>query len=157
MIGLLATPLKVQLGPAANNIVIMESFVPAFDFPGLKEMLAKYRAKAAGQQIDPFGYGFAPFGYAAGQILAQAVAATKSLDHDRIAKHIHATTFSTVAGEIAYGREGEWAQSRMVASQFQNVEPGNVQQFSDGAKQPILWPAKYKTGTLIYPYAEAKR
>src|SRR5437667_2717119 len=116
MIGLLATPLKVQLGPAANNIVIMESFVPAFDFPGLKEMLAKYRAKAAGQQIDPFGYGFAPFGYAAGQILAQAVAATKSLDHDRIAKHIHATTFSTVAGEIAYGREGEWAQSRMVAS-----------------------------------------
>src|SRR5436189_76101 len=47
MIGLLATPLKVQLGPAANNIVIMESFVPAFDFPGLKEMLAKYRAKAA--------------------------------------------------------------------------------------------------------------
>ena len=86
MIGLLATPLKVQLGPAANNIVIMESFVPGFDFPGLKDFLAKYRDKAKGQQIDPFGYGFGPFGYAAGQILAQAVTATKGLDHDQIAR-----------------------------------------------------------------------
>src|ERR1700730_1180230 len=90
MIGLLATPLKAQLGPAMNNIVIMESFVPGFDFPGLQDMLAKYRAKAAGQQVDPFGYGIAPFGYAAGQILAKAVTETKSLDHDRIAKYIHA-------------------------------------------------------------------
>src|SRR5438034_9239315 len=97
MIGLLATPLKVNLGPLSNNIVIMESFVPTFNFPGLQELLAKYRAKAAGQQIDPFGYGFAPFGYAAGQILSQAVTATKSLDHDKIAKYIHATTFNTDA------------------------------------------------------------
>ena len=106
MIGLLATPLKTQLGPAMNNIVIMESFVPTFDFPGLQDLLSKYRAKAAGQQIDPFGYGFAPFGYAAGQILAQAVTETKSLDHDKIAKYIHATTFKTVAGEIAYNKRG---------------------------------------------------
>jgi branched-chain amino acid transport system substrate-binding protein len=157
MIGLLATPLKTQLGPAANNIVIMESFVPGFDFPGLKDFLAKYRDKAKGQQIDPFGYGFGPFGYAAGQILAQAVTATKGLDHDQIAKYIHATTFKTVAGDVAFGKDGEWAQPRTVFSQFQNVEPGNVEQFRDGSKQPVVWPAQYKTGTLIYPYAEAKR
>ena len=157
MIGLLATPLKVQLGPATNNIVIMESFVPTFDFPGLQEFLAKYRAKAAGQQIDPFGYGFAPFGYAAGQILAQAVTATGSVDHDKLANYVHATTFSTVAGEIAYGKDGEWTQPRTVFSQFQDVQAGNVDQFRDGSKQPILWPPRYKTGTMIYPYAEAKR
>jgi branched-chain amino acid transport system substrate-binding protein len=157
MIGLLATPLKTQLGPAANNIVIMESFVPGFDFPGLKAFLAKYRDKAKGQQIDPFGYAFAPFGYAAGQILAQAVSETKGLDHDRIAKYVHATAFKTVAGEVAFGKDGEWAQPRTVFSQFQNVEPGNAEQFRDGGKQPVVWPAQYKTGTLIYPYAEAKR
>jgi branched-chain amino acid transport system substrate-binding protein len=157
MIGLLATPLKTQLGPAMNNVVIMESFVPTFNFPGLQELLVKYRAKAAGQQIDPFGYGFAPFGYAAGQILAQAVTATKSLDHDKIAKHMHATTFNTVAGEIAYNPQGDWTQPRTVFTQFQDVQPSNVEQFRDGAKQPILWPPQYKTGTMIYPYAEAKR
>ena len=157
MIGLLATPLKTQLGPAMNNIVIMESFVPTFDFPGLQDLLSKYRAKAAGQQIDPFGYGFAPFGYAAGQILAQAVTETKSLDHDRIAKYIHATTFKTVAGEISYNREGDWTRPRTVFTQFQDVQASNVEQFRDGGKQPILWPPEYKTGTMIYPYAEAKR
>jgi len=157
MIGLLATPLKTQLGPAMNNIVIMESFVPSFDFPGLQDMLAKYRAKAAGQQIDPFGYGFSPFGYAAGQILAQAVTATKGFDHDAIAKYIHATTFQTVAGEIAFGKDGEWAKPRTVFSQFQNVQPSNAAQFRDGSKQPVLWPPQFKNGTLIYPYAEAKR
>ena len=157
MVGLLATPLKTQLGPAMNNIVIMESFVPGFDFPGLRDFLAKYRERAKGQQIDPFGYGFAPFGYAAGQILAQAVNATKSLDHDAIAKYIHATSFGTVAGDIAFGKDGEWSKPRTVFSQFQDVQPGNVEQFRDGAKQPVLWPAEYRTGTMIYPYAEAKR
>jgi branched-chain amino acid transport system substrate-binding protein len=157
MIGLLATPLKTQLGPAMNNMVIMESFVPTFDFPGLQDLLSKYRAKATGQQIDPLGYGFSPFGYAAGQILAQAVTQTKSLDHDKIAKYIHVTTFKTVAGDIAFNNEGEWAQPRTVFTQFQNVQAGNFEQFRDGSKQPILWPEQYKTGTMIYPYAEAKR
>ena len=159
MIGLLATPLKVQLGPIANNLVIMESFVPAptFNFPGLQDMLTKYRAKATGQQVDPFGYGFAPFGYAAGQILAQAVTETKGLDHDKIAKYIHATTFKTVAGEIAYNKAGDWTHPRTVFTQFQDIQPNNLEQFRDGSKQPILWPEKYKTGNMIYPYSEQKR
>jgi Periplasmic binding protein len=79
MIGLLATPIKVQLGPLVNGLVIMESFIPAptLDFPGLKAMLEKYQAKAPSLGIDPLGYGFTPFAYAAGQVLAQAVEATK--------------------------------------------------------------------------------
>jgi len=157
MTGLLATPLKVQLGPAANNILIMESFVPTFDFPGLKGFLAKYQERAKGQQVDPFGVGFGPFGYAAGQILAQAVTATKSLDHDQIAKYIHATRFQTVAGDVAFGKDGEWAAPRTVFTQFQDVQPSNVEQFRDGAKQPVIWPDEYKTGKMIYPYAETKR
>lgn len=159
MIGLLATPLKVQLGPLTNNLVIMESFVqaPTFNFPGLQEMLAKYRDKAKGQKIDPYGIGFAPFGYAAGQVLAKAVEETKSLDHDKIAKYIHANKFQTVAGEIAFGKDGEWAEPRTVFTQFQNVKPNDVEQFRDGAKQPILWPDKFKTGKMIYPYSAGTR
>jgi branched-chain amino acid transport system substrate-binding protein len=159
MIGLLATPLKVQLGPLTNKLVIMESFVmaPTFNFPGLDRLLEKYREKAKGQQIDPFGYGFAPFGYAAGQILAKAVTETKGLDHDKIAKYIHANKFSTVAGELAFGKDGEWAEPRTVFTQFQDVQPNDVAQFRDGKKQPILWPEKYKTGNIIYPYSEPKK
>jgi branched-chain amino acid transport system substrate-binding protein len=154
MIGLLATPLKVQLGPLTNNLVIMESFTPIFKFPGLQEVLAKYREKAAGKKIDPFGYGFVPFGYAAGQILAKAVTETKSLDHDKIAKYIHANTFDTVAGPLKFGKDGEWAEPRTVFSQFQGVVPNDVAQFRDGSKQPVLWPEKFKNGKMIYPYAK---
>lgn len=157
MIGLLATPLKVQLGPLTNKLVIMESFTPIFNFPGLQELLEKYRTRAAGQSIDQFGYGFAPFGYAAGQILAQAVTETKSLDHDKIAQYIRANKFSTVAGEISFGKDGEWAEPRTVFSQFQDVQPNDVMQFRDGKKQPVLWPEKYRNGKIIYPYSEPKR
>ena len=98
-----------------------------------------------------------PFGYAAGQILAQAVEATKSLDHDKLADYIHANTFSTVAGEIAFGKDGEWAKPRTVFTQFQNVAPNDVEQFRDTKTAAILWPAKFKTGDMIYPYADAKK
>ena len=73
MVGLLATPIKMQLGPLTNGLVIMESFIPAptLNFPGLKAMLDKYQAQAPARGIDPLGYGFTPFAYAAGEVLAQ--------------------------------------------------------------------------------------
>jgi branched-chain amino acid transport system substrate-binding protein len=159
MIGLLIAPIKTQLGPLLDGIVIMESFVPApsFNFPGVADVLKRYRAKAAGEKIDPIGYAFVPFGYAAGQVLAQAVAGTKSLDHAKLADYIHGHTFHTVVGDIAYAEDGAWAQSRTLFTQFQNVAAGNADQFRNGGVQPVLWPPEYKTGTMIYPYADARK
>ena len=159
MVGLLVTPIKMQLGPVLNGIVIMESFVPAptFNFPGVQALLEKYQAKAAGQQVDPLGYAFAPFGYAAGQILAASVEQTGSLDHTKLAEHIHAHSFPTVVGDIAYGKDGEWAQARTLATQFQNVVPNNLDQFRTTERQVVVWPERYRTGTMIYPYGEARK
>src|SRR5579871_4664424 len=69
-IGLLVTPIKMQLGPLLNGIINNELFVPApsFMFPGTKEVLARYQALAKDQGIDPLGWGFAPLGYSAGQV-----------------------------------------------------------------------------------------
>ena len=159
MIGLLITPIKMQLGPLLDGIVIMESFVPApsFNFPGVTGVLKRYQAKAAGEKIDPIGYAFVPFGYAAGQVLAQAVETTRSLDQAKLADYIHRHSFYTVVGEINYAPDGAWAQPRTLFTQFQNVAAGNIDQFRDGSVQPILWPPQYKSGSLIYPYATAKK
>jgi len=159
MIGLLITPIKMQLGPLLDGIVIMQSFVaaPTFNFPGVADVLKRYREKAAGQKIDPFGYGFVPFGYAAGQVLAQAVEGTKGLDHKKLADYIHANTFRTVVGDIAYSKDGTWAQPRTLFTQFRDVAAGNLDQFGNGSAETILWPPQYKTGTMIYPYADAKK
>jgi len=146
MIGMLVTPLKVQLGPLANGLLIGENFTAA---------QAQIIPGAAA--IDPLGFAWGPFAYSAGQVLAQAVTATKSLDHDKLAAYMHQAKFDTVAGSFSFGSDGEWAQPRQVWTQFQNVQPNNLDQFRDGKVQPIIWPADAKTGNLIYPYADAKK
>jgi branched-chain amino acid transport system substrate-binding protein len=159
MIGLLITPIKTQLGPILDGLVIMESFVqaPTFNFPGVADVLKRYRAVAAGEKIDQLGYGFVPFGYAAGQVLAQAVEGTSSLDQNKLADYMHSHKFATVVGDIEYGKDGEWTEARTVFTQFQKVAPNNFEQFADGKVQPVLWPPQYKTGDLVYPYAAAKQ
>ena len=159
MIGLLITPIKTQLGPILDGVVIMESFVqaPTFNFPGVADVLKRYRAVAAGEKIDQLGYGFVPFGYAAGQVLAQAVEGTKSLDQNKLADYMHSHKFATIVGDVEYGKDGEWTEARTVFTQFQKVAPNNFEQFADGKVQPVLWPPQYKTGDIIYPYAAAKQ
>jgi branched-chain amino acid transport system substrate-binding protein len=159
MIGLLVTPIKTQLGPILDGLVIMESFVPAptFNFPGVADVIKRYRVVAAGERIDPLGYAYVPFGYAAGQVLAQAVEGTKSLDQDKLAAYMHGHAFRTVAGEITFDKDGEWTAARNVFTQFRHVSANDPEQFADGHVQPILWPPQYKTGDMIYPYADAKK
>src|SRR6185437_16181441 len=157
MIGLLITPIKMQLGPVLDGLVIMESYVPSFDFPGAADVLKRYRAAAATQKIDPFGFAYVPFGYAAGQVLAQAVEGTQSLDPDKLGAYMHSHKFETVVGEIEYGADGEWTQGRTLYAQFQHVAPNNIEQFATGKAQAVLWPPQYKTGEMIYPYADARK
>ena len=80
MIGMLITPIRVQLGPIANGLVIVETFLPSpkLQFPGLDDLMKRYMAKAPELKTDPLGYAFVPIGYAAGQTLAQAVEAPRA-------------------------------------------------------------------------------
>ena len=157
-IGLLVTPIKMQLGPLMNGIINQEIFVPApaFIFPGTKELLERYQAIAKQQGIDPLGWGFAPLGYAAGQVLAAAVEGSASLDHIKIADYIRGHSFHTVMGDIAFGKDGEWAQSRVVFTQFQHVPGNSFDDFKDAAHELIVWPDSQKSGNLIYPYSAAQ-
>jgi branched-chain amino acid transport system substrate-binding protein len=160
MIGLLATPLRMQLGPLMNGYVnAADVFVPGLvdKIPGAAEAFAKYRERAKGQKIDPFGYTFLPFGYGAGQVLAQAVEGTKSLDHQKIADYIRSNTFKTIAGDVAFGKNGEWAKPRPLLTQWQNVTGNDIGQVADPKNWVVIWPNEYATGKLIYPYDAAKK
>jgi branched-chain amino acid transport system substrate-binding protein len=159
MIGLLATPLKMKMGPDMNGYLNnAEVFVPipTFNFPGVKEVLAKYREQAKGKGIDPFGYNFAPYGYAAGQVLAQAVEATKSLDQSKLADYMRTHEFDTVVGKVKFGKDGEWATPRMIVTQWQGLKDHNLDELNDPKKWVVVWPKEHKTGELLYPYSKAK-
>ena len=159
MIGMLITPIRVQLGPVANGLVISETFLPSpkLQFEGLADLMKRYQAKAGELKTDPIGYAFVPMGYAAGQILAKAVTETKSLDHDKLADYVRKTKFDTVVGAISFGKDGEWSAPRQFTTQVQNVMPNNLDQFRDGSKTPVLWQPEYKSGDIIYPYADARK
>ena len=159
MIGMLVTPIKVQLGPIANGLITGENFAAASaaSITGSSDFLKRYSAKATAAGFDPLGFAWGPFAYSAGQTLAQAVTETKSLDHDKLAEYMHKASFKTVSGDFSFAKDGEWSKSRMVWTQVQNAQPNNLDQFREGKAQPIVWPLESKTGDLIYPYSEARK
>jgi len=80
-----------------------------------------------------------------------------SLDQEKLAQYMHATTFKTIMGDIKFGADGEWAEPRILTIQYQGVKGGDLEQFSKPGVQVILDPPAYKTGTLKYPYSAASK
>jgi len=158
LVGLPAAALKTQLGPAMNGIVNVELWEPVktMEFPGAMDFIKKYQAKAGAEGVDPLGYFLPPFAYSELQILGQAVEATKSLDEDKLAQYMHSHPFQTIMGEIAFGPEGEWTEARPIWVQYHDIKGHDIDQFRNPTTVSILAPAKYKTGTMIYPYAKAR-
>jgi branched-chain amino acid transport system substrate-binding protein len=86
------------------------------------------------------------------QVLEQAITATKTLKDDVLAEHIHKTTFKTVAGDVKFAPGGEWAEPRILMTQFQKVNGKELGQFDQPGTQVILYPEKFKSGNLITPF-----
>lgn len=148
---------KTQLGPLLNGIVGYENWLPApsLMFPGVAEFLKKYQAVAKGQGLDPLGYGAGPSAYAQVQALGEAVTGAGSLDPEKIAQYLHSHQVDTVWGNISFGSGGEWTKPRFLVVQYQHIAGNTLDQFADAAKMPVIDPPEFKSGTLIYPYANA--
>jgi branched-chain amino acid transport system substrate-binding protein len=159
MVGLQNTSIKTALGPLLNGFVNYDFWlpVPKMMFPGVKELMEKYQAKAAAAGVDALGYYMAPQAYAQMQVVEQAVAAAKSTDDAKLADIMRKSTFKTVVGDVKFGKGGEWAESRVVQVQFQNVKSGDVAQFRDMNTQVVVTPDAFASGKVIYPYADAKK
>jgi branched-chain amino acid transport system substrate-binding protein len=158
MVGLQNTALKAQLGPLLNGFVNYDFWlpVPKMMFPGVEDLMKKYQARAKAEGVDALGYYMAPQAYAQLQVLQQAIEATKSLNDPKLADYIRANTFHTVLGDVKFGKGGEWAQSRVLQVQFQNVKGNDAAQFKDVKTQVVLTPADLASGSVIYPYEKAK-
>ena len=157
MVGLQATVFKTQLGPLLNGIVNYETWLPvkSMEFPGSLDLLKKYQQRAKEAGTDPLGYYMPVWAYAYLQVLGDAIAATKSLNDDVLADYIRKTTFHTVVGDVNFGKRGEWVEERTLAAQFQNIKGNSIDDFRDLKTEVIIYPPKYKTGEVIYPYEKA--
>jgi branched-chain amino acid transport system substrate-binding protein len=157
MVGLQFTPNMVSLGKSLNGIVNYNSYVPGMKYPGIEDFLARYAKRAAEAKVDPLGFYLPPFNYAIGQMLEQAITATKSLDHKVLANYLRSNEMKTIVGPIRFRADGEWANARVVQAQFRGVVDKNMDQFRKPGTQVVLYPEQYKTGEVIAPFEKARK
>ena len=156
MVGLQFTPIMTSLGSLLNGVLNYNSYVPGMKYPGIEDFLARYAKRAAEAKVDPLGFYLPPFKYAIGQMLEQAVNATKSLDHKQLASYLRGHEMKTVVGPIRYDKTGEWANPRVVQAQFRGVADKDMEQFRQPNKQVVIYPDDYKTGDVITPFEKAR-
>jgi branched-chain amino acid transport system substrate-binding protein len=157
MVGLQFTPIMSSLGSLLNGITNYNSYVPGMKYPGIEDFLARYAKRAAEAKVDPLGFYLPPFNYAIGQMLEQAVNATKSLEHPKLAEYLRKSEMKTVVGPIRYDKMGEWANPRVVQAQFRGVVDKDIEQFRKPGKQVVIYPEEYKTGDVIAPFEKARQ
>jgi branched-chain amino acid transport system substrate-binding protein len=158
MVGLQSTAVKTQLGPLLNGFINYEFWLPVkkVQFPGVADLISHYQARAAAEGVDPLGYYMPPWAYAQLQVLQQAVEAMNSLDDAKLGDYIRAHSFTTVVGEVKFGAQGEWEQSRILQVQYQNIKGHDLAQFKDLSTQVVVAPVEYASGEVMYPYQPAK-
>jgi branched-chain amino acid transport system substrate-binding protein len=159
MVGLQFASVMDNMGSLLNGVVNYNSWLPepSMYFDGTKTFFETYAKRAVEAKVDPLGYYLAPFGYASGQLLEQAVKATGSLDQKAIAKYLHDNEVKTIVGPIAFSADGERKETAVLQAQFRGIADKNVEQFRSPGKQVILFPDKRKSGDLISPFEAARK
>jgi branched-chain amino acid transport system substrate-binding protein len=157
MVGLQFTPIMTNLGSKLNGVLNYNSYVPGMKYPGIEDFLKRYAERAKEAKVDPLGFYLPPFNYAIGQILEQAVSATKSINDKTLAAWLRKNEVKTMVGPIRWDKNGEWASPRVVQAQFRGVVDKDMEQFRQPGKQVVVYPDAYKTGDVITPFEKARK
>jgi branched-chain amino acid transport system substrate-binding protein len=129
-----ALPNWPSLGEAGVNVFATTTAWPTQDNAGLKEF-SEYIMKELGVPVLP---AYAAAGFAAGQVIQQAVEGAKTLDPQKLRDYIGANTFETAVGDIKYNKDGTVAFNALL---LQYQEGGNV----------VIWPTDIATGEAVRP------
>ncbi|HEX3163820.1 MAG TPA: amino acid ABC transporter substrate-binding protein [Pseudolabrys sp.] len=158
MVGLQATVFKNKLGPKLNGFVNYETWVPTEkSMAPAADFFKKYQAQAPAAKVDPLGYYLGGWGYAYINMLGEAIAATKSVDDDKIAEWLRKTPHKTIMGNWSYGPGGEWTKSGMMQVQYHDIKEGaGLETWKGMSYQTVLTPADMSTGKVVYPFEKVK-
>src|SRR4051794_11640061 len=159
MVGLQFGAVMENMGSLLNGVVNYNSWLPekSMYFDGTKEFFDTYTKRAVEAKIDPLGYYLAPFGYASGQLIEQAIGKVGSLDQKALAKYLRENTHKTIVGPIAFSPDGERKETAVLQAQFRGVVDKNMEQFRSSGKQVILFPDSLKSGELVAPFEAARK
>src|SRR5260221_3186968 len=158
MVGLQFASVMDNMGSLLNGVVNFNTWLPeqSMYYDGTKAFFETYAKRAVEAKVDPLGYYLAPFGYASGQLVAQAIKATGSLDQKAIAKYLHENEITTIVGPIAFSADRERKETATLQAQFRGIKDKNIEQFRSPGKQVILFPDQFKSGALVSPFEAAR-
>ena len=148
---------NLRLAPQRRRQLQLVAPGKSMYYEGTKEFFDTYAKRAVEAKVDPLGYYLAPFGYASGQLVEQAIKATGSLDQKAIAKYLRENEHKTIVGPIAFSADGERKETAVLQAQFRGVADKNIEQFRSSGKQVILFPEKLKSGDLVSPFEAARK
>jgi branched-chain amino acid transport system substrate-binding protein len=159
MVGLQFAAVMANLGSLLNGVVNFNTWLPepGMYYEGTKAFFDTYAKRAVEAKVDPLGYYLAPFGYASGQLIEQAIKATGSLDQKALAKYLRENEHKTIVGPIAFSADGERKETATLMAQFRGIVDKDVEQFRKPGKQVILFPEKLKSGDLVSPFEAARK
>jgi branched-chain amino acid transport system substrate-binding protein len=159
MVGLQFGTVMENMGSLLNGVVNYNTWLPEPSMynEGTKAFFETYTKRAVEAKVDPLGYYLAPYGYASGQMIEQAIKAVGSLDQKALAKYLRENTHKTIVGPITFAADGEWKETGVVQAQFRGIVDKNIEQFRSPGKQVILFPAKQKSGELVTPFEAARK
>ena len=157
MVGLQFGPVMQGLGSLLNGVVNYNSYVPGMKYPGIDDFFKRYTERAIAAKVDPLGFYLPPYNYAIGQMIEQAVNATKSFDHKKLADYLRKNEMKTIVGPISFDKNGERAKPALVQAQFRNIKDSDYDQFRSPGKQVVIWPSSEKQGDVITPFDKARK
>jgi branched-chain amino acid transport system substrate-binding protein len=157
MIGPQSSAVQTGLGTLLNGIVNYEYWLPtaAMNFPGVSDLIADYQQRAKGTPADALGFYVAPFAYAQLQVVEQAIEATSGIDDAKLAEFTRSATFTTVVGDVSFGRLGEWSVPRVLTVQFRDIASSDITEFGKPGARVVVAPTSYASGELVVPYRAA--
>lgn len=90
-------------------------------------------------------------------MLEPAINATRSLDHEALAKYMRENELKTIVGPMTFSADGERKESATLMAQIRGVADKNMKQFRGSGKQVILYPEKHRSGDIVVPFEAARK
>lgn len=123
-----------KMGDLVNWTIGSPDWVPALDFPGVKELNDKMKARTGHDANYAIGPGVASI-----QVIAAAIEKAGTLNREKVRDAIAATNMMTVTGPVRFQPNGKRQDAIPVVTQWQN------------GKKELVWPNNMKVKSLVYP------
>ena len=158
MVGLQATAIKMQLGPLLNGVVNYDFWLPVqtMIFPGVEDLLKKYQAQAPRPKASIRSATTWRRGLCHLQMLGRRSRRPRASTTKSSPTTCARAPSRPCSATSRFGKDGEWAQSRVLQVQFQGIKGNGIDQFKDVKTQIVLTPNEYTSGSVVYPYEKAK-